>query len=221
MHISPTFETSQALSGLAWQRPLSAPALRRSLRAFVMLFAAAAPFPAHASSAAQWVIDFNDRVSAQLGSTAIAPGPRAARLAALLAADLDAEALGRLTLGRHWLGASPDERGHFVAALRAFLVRGLAGRLRGFGPRPIVVVTVRIESGSSTVVTECPGEGGGASSHVDWRVTPHGQGWRLSDVVVEDVSLAAVLATQFQAALEGTRDGLEPVLAMLRANGEG
>ena len=215
------FETRGRSSAARPHRASGGPALRQSLRAFLMLCAGAAPFPAHASGPAQWVLDFNRRLAARLGSAELAASVRAERFAAILDLDVDADAFGRSTLEWRWRAATIEERRVFRRGLRGFLVHGLAGRLVGFGQRQIIVVAVRVENDASTVVTEVPGESGTASLHVAWRLTPWKDNWRLSDVVVEDVSLASVLRAQFEAVLEGTDAGLAPVLAMLRQTSEG
>jgi len=172
------------------------------------------PAGAHAGSPEQFVIAFNQRLSTELGPTDLGEAERRTRFAALLDGYVDLSAASALMLGSRWIDASAQDRAQFCAAFRDYLVRTFAVRLHGAGERPLEITGSMPDGPSVIVRSEI------SSTHatlaVDWRLTGDGDAhWRLSNVTVAGLSMAAVMQAQFDTVpTSGT--GLAPLIGLLR-----
>jgi phospholipid transport system substrate-binding protein len=112
-------------------------------------------------------------------------------------AILDLPAVGQRTLGKHWQARTPAEQQEFVALLEQLFTKVAYPKSAEFfhglevnfakeniaGPRATVKTTVKH-----------PKEG---LVSVDYRLGQEGGVWRVQDILLDDVSLAANLQSQF------------------------
>ena len=112
-------------------------------------------------------------------------------------AILDLPAVGQRTLGKHWQTRTPAEQQEFVALLEQLFTKVAYPKSAEFfhglevsfakeniaGPRATVKTTVKH-----------PKEG---LVSVDYRLSQEGGVWRVQDILLDDVSLAANLQSQF------------------------
>jgi phospholipid transport system substrate-binding protein len=112
-------------------------------------------------------------------------------------AILDLPAVGQRTLGKHWQARTPAEQREFVALLEQLFTKVAYPKSAEFfhglevnfakeniaGPRATVKTTVKH-----------PKEG---LVSVDYRLSQEGGVWRVQDILLDDVSLAANLQSQF------------------------
>jgi phospholipid transport system substrate-binding protein len=184
--------------------------------AFLLLAA-----PAHAGSVEQFVLDFNQRLSSELGPTDLSEADRRTRFAALLDEYLDLNAASALMLGPRWGKASAEERAQFCAAFRDYLIHNFASRIHGAGARRLQITGVVLDGPNATVSSEFSTDHIGALS-VDWRLAMGGDAtWRLSNVTVAGLSMAAVMRAQFDAVPDQNGAGLPPLVSLLREQQRG
>jgi ABC-type transporter MlaC component len=183
--------------------------------AALLIGAGLLPAGAHADSPEQFVIAFSRLLSTELRPTDLGEAERRARFAALLDGYVDLAAASALMLGSRWTDASAQDQAQFCTAFRDYLVRNFAARLHGAGERPLEI-TGSMPDGPSVIVRSVI-RGTHADLIVEWRLTRDGTApWRLSNVTVAGLSMAAVLRAQFDTVPTPSGTGLAPLVGLLR-----
>ncbi len=112
---------------------------------------------------------------------------------------IDFEAMGKLTLGKHWRRATPEQRRAFIDAYKKLLVRTYAKSLRQYANQDIIFLPekTRIRGKYATVYSEfVPGNGQPNISVVYSLRLKDGQ-WKAYDVTIDGLSLVKNYRTSF------------------------
>jgi ABC-type transporter MlaC component len=136
-----------------------------------------------------------------------------AALSALFRKFLDTDTMGRAVLGRHWSNLTPSQQKEFLVLFRELFERTYVKKLLLFeNPRFAYVGETALEGGESRVDTKIitPRD----EFAVVYVLRPEGQSWLATAIMVEDVSLTANLAAQFDRML--SRMSVEDTLDLLR-----
>lgn len=125
---------------------------------------------------------------------------------------LDTEALARLAAGKHLDGRSPEETAEFLKLFREMFIRTYVQRLLLFDAPNFTYGEERITGDAATVGTEIvtPRD----SFAVDYTLRRTASGWRATDILVEQVSLAKNFRAQFDTAL--AKDSFQVLLERMR-----
>jgi phospholipid transport system substrate-binding protein len=110
---------------------------------------------------------------------------------------LDIPAVGQWALGKHWRDRTPTEQREFIALLEELFVKVAYPKSASFfSDYRVDVLDERVNGTRATVRTTVfdPQEGLVA---VDYRLIQHNGSWRVRDILLDDVSLAANLRSQF------------------------
>jgi phospholipid transport system substrate-binding protein len=197
--------------------------LRRSVLAAVIL-AAGALVPPHPAAAADPAA-FIDNLGNQLQATRNASPPqRFAEFRELLREDFDVPDLGRFVLGRFWRVYTPYEQQEFLGLFENYVVLSYSDRLSEYladggvlrvtGSRPDpdgAIVFSQIDRG--------PWGTGGASARpieIDWRLTAYNGFYKVSDVVVDGLSMAANGRSELEGVVERNGGEAQAILAVMR-----
>ncbi len=134
------------------------------------------------------------------------------RLNDLLGGFLDTDAMGRQAMGRHLDGRSPAEVRSFLDVFRALFVRTYVQRLLLFDVPDFGYRGETVTGDQATVGTEMitPKD----RFAVDYRLHKAANGWRATDILVEDASLGDNFRAQFDAAL--AKDSFAAVMERLQ-----
>jgi phospholipid transport system substrate-binding protein len=142
-------------------------------------------------------------------------GDRKAKLLALnelLRGFLDTDALAELAAGKHLEGRSAEERAEFLRLFRELFVRTYVQRLLLFDAPQFAYRDERVAGDEATVGTDIVTPGDRFAVDYTLRRTP--DGWRATDIRVEQISLARNFREQFDSALAKT--DFPGLLEMLR-----
>jgi ABC-type transporter MlaC component len=174
------------------------------------------PSAAFAGGAEQFVLDFNQHLSSELGPTGLSDDDRRARFASLLDNDVDLDTSSALMLGDRWTKASAQDRAAFHDALRDYLIRNFATRIRGIGERRLTITGLAWDGRTATVSSELSAGQTGPLA-LEWHVSLDADtAWRLTNVAVAGLSMAAVMRSQFEAVPDQDGAGLIPLISLLR-----
>ncbi|MDB5359576.1 MAG: MlaC protein [Rhodospirillales bacterium] len=189
-------------SGLRWTIGVNA-----LLLGTVLLF----PSAALAGSVERFIQDFNRRLSSELGRLDLSDGERRLRFAHLLDDYVDLGAASALMLGPRWARASAQDQARFCAALRDYLVDGFAARVHGFGHRRLRITELLWDGPVVTVVSELSSDYA-VTIMLEWQITRGGPvGWRLFNVTVAGMNMAAIMRAQLSAAELLGKDARSPL----------
>lgn len=177
----------------------------------------AAPAPATSGDGPMTV---TRRVLERSHDIVVAPGDRKQKLVALnelLRSFLDTEALSREAMGKHLDGRTQAEVAEFLRLFRELFVRTYVQRLLLFESPDFAYGHETISGRDATVGTEIvtPRD----RFAVDYRLHKGPEGWRATDILVEEVSIARNFRAQFDAAL--AKDSFQGMLGRLRKKLEG
>jgi phospholipid transport system substrate-binding protein len=112
-------------------------------------------------------------------------------------AILDIPAVGQRTLGKHWQARTPAEQQEFVALLEQLFTKvAYPKSAEFFRSLEVNFAKENITGQRATVKTTVKHPKEGLVS-VDYRLSQEGGMWRVQDVLLDDVSLAANLQSQF------------------------
>jgi phospholipid transport system substrate-binding protein len=124
---------------------------------------------------------------------------RAANTAAATEANaiLDIPGVGQRTLGKHWQARTPAEQQEFIALLEQLFTKvAYPKSAEFFSGLEMRVTKENIAGQRATVQTTVKHPKEGLVS-VDYRLVQDSGGWRVQDILLDDVSLAANLQSQF------------------------
>jgi phospholipid transport system substrate-binding protein len=132
-------------------------------------------------------------------NSALPAAERAANVAAAKEANtiLDIPAVGQRTLGKHWQTRTPTEQQEFITLLEQLFTQvAYPKSAEFFSGLEINVAKENIAGQRATVQTTVKHPKEGLVS-VDYRLVQNSGGWRVQDILLDDVSLAANLQSQF------------------------
>jgi len=127
---------------------------------------------------------------------------RRERVAKVMRESFDFQMMSQESLGSHWTSLTPEQRDQFVD-LFARLFEGSYDRLvmRFLGGSATTYGAESVEARRATVKTVLVRKGGDELP-VDYQLNEDGGSWKISDVVVDGVSLAGNFRSQFSKTIE-------------------
>ncbi|MBM4269766.1 MAG: ABC transporter substrate-binding protein [Deltaproteobacteria bacterium] len=130
------------------------------------------------------------------------PGTREQKLEqlkGLLRDFLDTDALGRQSMGKHLDGTTPEQQKRFFELFRDLFVRTYVQRLLLFDAPDFAYGKETVTGDTARIGTEIvtPND----RFAVDYALQKKPSGWQATDILIEDVSLAANFRSQFDQAL--------------------
>lgn len=201
------------------------PVLRevRRLVAALLILCLAPIASAHAQAANVAVAkDFVSSLSRQgiaiLADKSLPRDQQIAKFREMLKADVDLPRLARFTLGQYWRVATPAQKQEFQNLFQEYILSTYVYQLGDYSGQTIDVGTARPESESLILVQSMVNQPGGAPPvQVNWRIwVANGQA-KLVDVVVEGVSMAVTLRSQFASIIQNGGGNVEALLTRMRA----
>lgn len=149
-------------------------------------------------------------------------GSQERRLMAAIESQTDLSLLARMTMGRNWRRATPQQRDLYVDVFGRYLLLSFTSRLRRYAGTNLGTVRDRF----AIVGTQPTGKNdiivrsqiyppSGASLQVDWRLRSKGDRLFIIDLVVEGVSLLVTQRSEFGSVVE--RIGIEGLIGELRS----
>lgn len=140
---------------------------------------------------------------------------RAERFRALLQKYFAMEAIARWVLGRHYSRLTPKEQQEYFKLFEDLVVYGYTKRFGEYTSEKLRITRTLADSDNrATVFSEIERSGGNQPIHIDWRVGSQGTTFLITDVVVENISLAQTWRSDFSATIQngGSAASLIPTL---------
>jgi phospholipid transport system substrate-binding protein len=130
--------------------------------------------------------------------------------------NFDFERVCRLVLGRNWANATDEQKAQFQKEFRSLLLRTYSSALSKYRNQTIEYLPFRLqpEATRATVKTRIL-QPGGQPIGLDYALEKGPSGWKVFDIVIEDVSLVTNYRSQFSNEIRqvGGMDGLIQRLA--------
>ena len=127
--------------------------------------------------------------------------------------------IARYVLGRYWRRASEDDRAEYLELFEDVVISISADRLSKYSGQSFEVTTAVAATSANSreqaaIVRSLFHVSDESQVRVDWRVASLGDTYKITDVVLEGVSLANTYRDEFTSVVR--RDGIDGLLAELR-----
>ena len=130
----------------------------------------------------------------------------------------DFKQMTQLAVGRSWSQASPAQQEALERGFRTLLVRTYTAALaRTSGDSKIDIKPSKVEGDEATVRTVAS-EPGSKPVQIDYRMAKTSGGWKVYDVVVENLSLVTSYRSSFQS--EIARSGIDGLIKSIDAKNQ-
>lgn len=184
--------------------------LRLILIALALTLVLASPAPAE-TSPTELVFGVADQVVDRLRAGRPLSDDQAYHLVEdLILPHLDFESFSRLTLGKHWRQASPEQREAFTREFRSMLMHTYASSLNTYAGETFEHAGERNEGEGRVLVQTRFVRVQGEPVRVDYRLHRRDGEWKIYDVVIEGVSLVLNYRSSFGE--EISRGGLDQLI---------
>ena len=201
--------------------------LRRFLMATAVVLTAGVALPSIGAAAGTDPAAFINNLGNQLKAVTTYPSPeqKLAGFRELFHEDFDVAGLGRFVLGRFWPMLTPTEQQEFLGLFENLVVLTYSKRLLeyadgGDGPR---VTSSRTDQDGAVVSSEicragaCTGQGRAIQPlKVDWRLSARDGQYKISDVVIDGLSMAANGRSQLEGVVERNGGRAQAILVVMR-----
>jgi phospholipid transport system substrate-binding protein len=156
------------------------------------------------------------------------PATRVARFKDIFNRYFAVDAISRWVLGRHWNRATDAEKAEYQRLFEELVTYGYVKRFSEYSGETLrIISTTRPSDNTAIVNSEIDRPGGSQPVDVSWRVGIRGDRYLITDVVVENVSLAQTWRSDFAATIQqgggsvaSLLDSMRKRIATLRAEVE-
>ena len=183
---------------------------------------AASPDGSHADDAgdaAAFLASLTNQAIEKLTDASLPVMEREQSFRSLFRANFDIPAIGRFVLGRYWRKARPEVRKDFLAAFEEIMTQSFASRFSGYADTKFVVVSVQaLKRAGQFRVSSRIAPTKDEVYLVDWLVEHRNGQFRVLDVVVEGVSMALTLRSEYASVIKRSGGRVEGLIARLHEN---
>lgn len=171
-----------------------------------------------AEPARKWVESFINDGLVLLRDRAASTDQQVGRFRQLLHSYFALDAIGRWALGRYWRQATASEQQKYLRLFEDFVVYGYVERFSEYSDETIRIVrAVDNSDGSAMVYSQVERANSNQPVSVNWRVSRDSSGtMRMTDVVIENVSLSQTYRSDFASAMQQQDGSITGLLTVLR-----
>jgi phospholipid transport system substrate-binding protein len=191
-----------------------------SLRAaalLIVLAIAAFGAPARAATDAPgFIADLGDRAVKVLTSTE-SEADREKQFRSLFDEGFDVPGIAKFVLGTYWRSAQEAQRKEFEQLFESYVIHAYTVRFSAYSGQQMKIGASRPEGDAGSLVSsQILSPGGGPPVKIDWRVNKSEGAYKITDVIVEGVSMAVTERQEFAAIIQRGGGQVEALLKLLR-----
>jgi phospholipid transport system substrate-binding protein len=173
------------------------------------------PLAVAAADPAAFINDLGNRALEVLAKP-VGARQREARFRELLHDDFDVPTIARFVLGRYWRLATPEQQQEFVSLFSEYVTLAYSNRLSQYMGETLKVTGSRPEPQGSIVTSFILHTNGTAPARVDWRLTWTDGTYKITDVIVEGISMAVTQRSEFASVIRRHGGQVQGLLTLLR-----
>jgi phospholipid transport system substrate-binding protein len=148
------------------------------------------------------------------------PNLRVVRFRQLFNEDFDVPGIARFVLGRYWRLATPAQQQDFVGVFTNYIALAYANRLAEYSGETLRVTGTRAAPDGDLVSSEIIRTNGQPPARVDWLLTLQNGAYKISDVIVEGVSMAVTQRSEFASVIQRNGGQVQGLITALRQKTE-
>ncbi len=191
------------------------------IAACVLILGVLAPAPPAAAAAdpAAVITDLGNQALEVLGRN-VNPNDRVARFRQLFSEDFDVPGIARFVLGRYWHVATEQQQQEFVKLFADYIALAYSNRLAEYSGETLRVTGSRPAPDGSLVSSEILRPNGAPPAKVDWLLNQREGAYKISDVIVEGVSMAVTQRSEFASVIQRNGGQVQGLITALRQKTE-
>ena len=173
---------------------------------------------ATAGSADQFIAGLGDNVIKVITDNASSQGDKERSFRQMFNESFDGEEVMKFVLGRHWKNTTEDQRREFRQAFEDLTVKTYANRFGQYSGEQFTVRDARQgATADEYMVPSLIEREGGPPLRIDWKVRRYGENWRISDIVVEGVSMALTYRQEYTAFIQKHDGKVQALIDTMKA----
>jgi phospholipid transport system substrate-binding protein len=193
--------------------------LRRTILTGFVLILGALGAPAAVGAApdpAAVINNLGNRALEVLGNKNTTPAQRYARFHQLFVEDFDVPGIARFVLGRYWKSATPEQQQEFLKLFEDYIVLVYSNQLAAYSGENFKVTGSRVDGEGAMVASEIIRPSGAPPVKVDWHLTDRNGAYKISDVMVDGISMAVTQRSEFASVIQRSGGHIDGLIAQLR-----
>jgi len=199
--------------------------MKKTFALFAIIFAICAfiaPVNAARSDAPQAFVEgLSKNAIATLTEKDITPAERDHRFRVLLNQNFDVPSIGRFALGRYWRSANTEQQQEYLRLFESVIVATYSARFSKYSGQRIEATDTQSEVDSILVRSKMINPDGSEPVMIDWRLKPNGSGYKITDLIVEGVSMSITQRSEYSSVIERSGGDFNALLAVLRKKASG
>lgn len=192
----------------------------RSLFATVVLIAwsAAAMAATEIETEGQkFISSLTDRAIQSLTAKDIYRGERVKRFRALFNEHFAVPVIGEWVLGRNWARATPEKRTEYLKLFEDWIVVAYVDRFAEYAGESLAITRSKeLDKTNVAVFSELVRPTGGAPVRIEWRVGKSDPSYKITDLIVEGVSMSVNMRSQFASVIQQNGGQVAALLRVMR-----
>jgi phospholipid transport system substrate-binding protein len=130
--------------------------------------------------------------------------------------DFDVLGIARFVSGRFWRTASQGDQQEFLSLFDDYVVFVYTARLGDFGAGTFTILGSRSDDDGAIVSTAVSSPGITSPLKIDWRLVAHSGAYKISDVIVEGISMSVTQRSEFASVIQRNGGQLHSLIALMR-----
>lgn len=210
---NPTFHRRSPLTGAALLLLAGVAALAAPAMVIGTAQAEAAPT---SQAAAKFVQSLGDRAIATLADPKVSKDQAKAVFRDLLNQNFDINTISRFVLGRYWNIANDAQKKEYQTLFEQMIVEVYAERFSQYAGESFKVGGAQASGENDAVVSSQVLRPDGPPVNVSWRVRNKDGGFKIIDVIVENVSMSVTQRSEFASVIDSNGGKFDALLDALR-----
>jgi phospholipid transport system substrate-binding protein len=190
--------------------------ISRYLAVGALLLAAfsAAPARAAATDPASFIQNLGDQAIQILQNKQLGQKDREAAFSKLFTEGFDVAEIGRFVLGRYWNVATPQQQQEYQKLFATYVVAVYANRFSQYSGEKFTVGASQTTPEGASVSSQIIRPNGGPPINIVWKIAKENGGYKIRDVVAENLSMTVTQRAEFSSVVERNGGGTAGIDAL-------
>jgi phospholipid transport system substrate-binding protein len=180
------------------------------------LFWLVAPVARAADDPAGFIQNLGNSVITIINDRSLSDEQSQAKFGELFTLSFDVPGISRYTLGRYWESATPQQVTEYTRLFGKYIVAVYSGRFSHYTGEKFRVLSSRPDADGSVVSSEIAGGSTGQPVRIEWRVRKTPDGYRISDVVLAQMSMTTAQRSEFTSIVQRDNGNIDGLIMLLR-----
>jgi phospholipid transport system substrate-binding protein len=173
--------------------------------------------PARAADPTSFVQGMADQALSIIKNQSVPQAQRKAAFSTLFNSNFDVPTIGKFVLGIYWRRATSEQQADYLKVFGQYVVAVYADRFSNYTGVTFKVTGMQQTSSDSATVASVIDRGNGAPPvHVSWVLIPNNGGYKIVDVMVENLSMRLTQRDEFSSVVEHNGGNVQSLIDLLK-----